>query len=135
MTAAHDELYSLLVPLNQERLIVPRACVAEVVRYAPLHADEPVPHWFRGHVAWNGRRVPVISFEELAGRAYKTSRAWEYRFLFGSFWEHATAEEAERFFKKWFRRAVRSKLASVNAIRLVSKLMAPRATRDAGIGR
>jgi chemosensory pili system protein ChpC len=67
MTSAHDELYSLLVPLNQERLIVPRACVAEVVRYAPLHADEAVPHWFRGHIAWNGRRVPVVSFEELAG--------------------------------------------------------------------
>ena len=27
-----EELYSLLVPLNQVRLIVPRACVAEVVR-------------------------------------------------------------------------------------------------------
>lgn len=67
MTAANDELYSLLIPLNQERLIVPRACVAEVVRYAPLQADESAPRWFRGHVAWNGRRVPVISFEELAG--------------------------------------------------------------------
>ena len=67
MTSASDELYSLLIPLNQERLIVPRACVAEVVRFAPLQADEAVPRWFRGHVAWNGRRVPVISFEELAG--------------------------------------------------------------------
>ncbi len=67
MTSANDELYSLLVPLNQERLIVPRACVAEVVRYAPLHGDEAVPHWFRGQISWNGRRVPVISFEELAG--------------------------------------------------------------------
>jgi len=67
MTVAHDELYSLLVPLNQERLIVPRACVAEVVRYAPLQAEEAMPPWFRGHIAWNGHRVPVISFEELAG--------------------------------------------------------------------
>lgn len=67
MTAASDELYSLLVPLNQERLILPRACVAEVVRYAPLSVDETAPRWLRGHVAWNGRQVPVISFEELAG--------------------------------------------------------------------
>lgn len=67
MTAANDELYSLLVPLNQERLILPRACVAEVVRYAPLQMDETAPPWFRGHIAWNGRQVPVISFEELAG--------------------------------------------------------------------
>ena len=31
-TPAH-ELYSLLIPLAQERLIVPRACVAEVVTW------------------------------------------------------------------------------------------------------
>ncbi|MEO7387639.1 MAG: chemotaxis protein CheW [Gammaproteobacteria bacterium] len=67
MTTVHDELYSLLVPLHQERLIVPRACVAEVVRYAPLQTDEAVPPWFRGRINWNGRQVPVISFEELAG--------------------------------------------------------------------
>ena len=67
MTAATDELYSLLVPLNQERLILPRSCVAEVVRYAPLSVDETAPRWLRGLVVWNGRHVPVISFEELAG--------------------------------------------------------------------
>jgi len=67
MTATHEELYSLLVPLNQERLIVPRACVAEVVRYTPLEADERAPPWLRGLMSWNGRQVPVISFEELAG--------------------------------------------------------------------
>ncbi len=67
MIVAGDELYSLLMPLNQERLILPRACVAEVVRYAPLDGDVAAPPWFRGHIAWNGRRVPVISFEELAG--------------------------------------------------------------------
>jgi chemosensory pili system protein ChpC len=67
MSTVNDELYSLLVPLNQERLILPRACVAEVVRYAPLQPDEEVPPWFRGVISWNGRQVPVISFEELAG--------------------------------------------------------------------
>ncbi len=67
MTGASDELYSLLVPLNQERLILPRSCVAEVVRYAPVQSDVVAPPWFRGHVAWNGQQIPVISFEELAG--------------------------------------------------------------------
>lgn len=66
MTAA-DELYSLLVPLNQDRLIVPRTCVAEVIRFvAPEHPGE-APGWFRGFVPWGDRRVPVVSFEELAG--------------------------------------------------------------------
>ena len=67
MTTSVDELYSLLVPLNKERLILPRSCVAEVVRYAPLAADTEAPAWFRGQISWNGRQVPVISFEELAG--------------------------------------------------------------------
>ena len=34
MSAETEELYSLLVPLSEDRLIVPRACVAEVVRYS-----------------------------------------------------------------------------------------------------
>lgn len=67
MAAAHDELYSLLVPLNQERLLLPRACVAEVIRYAPLQAEARGPGWLRGSIQWNERSVPVISFEELAG--------------------------------------------------------------------
>ncbi len=67
MAAAHDELYSLLVPLNQERLLLPRACVAEVIRYAPLQAEARGPGWLKGSIQWNERSVPVISFEELAG--------------------------------------------------------------------
>ena len=31
MSSANDEIYSLLVPLNQKRLILPRACVSEVI--------------------------------------------------------------------------------------------------------
>ena len=34
MSAESEELYSLLVPLSEDRLIVPRACVAEVVRFS-----------------------------------------------------------------------------------------------------
>jgi transposase len=67
--------------------------------------------WLTGIANMSDEMLPA--FEDLASRAYKTSRAWEHRFLFASFWDHATAEEAEGFFKRWFRRAVRSKLAPV----------------------
>ncbi len=40
MTAAAEELYSLLVPLSEDRLIVPRACVAEVVRFSKSEQQE-----------------------------------------------------------------------------------------------
>ena len=67
MSATIEELYSLLVPLASERLIVPRACVAEVVRYSPPEPVKEAPAWFLGHFPWNGRELPLISFEALLG--------------------------------------------------------------------
>jgi chemosensory pili system protein ChpC len=66
-SAAAEELYSLLVPLHQHRLIVPRVCVAEVVRYSPGEVGASGAGWLRGSLKWNDRRIPLISFEELAG--------------------------------------------------------------------
>ena len=63
MNSAIEELYSLLVPLANERLIVPRACVAEVVRYARPEAPSEGPSWYLGRFSWNGRDLPLISFE------------------------------------------------------------------------
>lgn len=70
MTAEQTELYSLLVPLQGERLLVPRACVAEVIAFvAPelAETDEPLPSWFLGYITWNDRRLPVVSFEAMSG--------------------------------------------------------------------
>ena len=63
MTAAADELYSLLVPLAEDRLIVPRACVAEVVRFSQPENEPGAHKWMLGTVNWNGRELPVVSFE------------------------------------------------------------------------
>jgi chemosensory pili system protein ChpC len=66
------ELYCLLIPLAQERLIVPRACIAEVVTWqAPEKVDE-APPWYIGNIHWSGRPVPVISFEGACGHAPPT---------------------------------------------------------------
>jgi chemosensory pili system protein ChpC len=65
--SAADELYSLLVPLSGDRLIVPRACVAEVVRYTEPQAGAAAHPWMLGDVNWNGRPLPVISFEGALG--------------------------------------------------------------------
>ena len=63
MAVIADELYSLLVPLADERLIVPRACVAEVVRYTPPVQKETEHPWMLGSISWNGRDLPVVAFE------------------------------------------------------------------------
>lgn len=61
-----EELYSLLVPLYQARLIVPRSCVAEIVRYSlPQDRGAGTSDWFRGFIGWNNLQVPIISIEEL----------------------------------------------------------------------
>jgi chemosensory pili system protein ChpC len=64
------ELYGLLVPLADERLIVPRACVAEVLTWQTPQQIEDVPPWYLGDIKWNARAVPVISFEALRGRSF-----------------------------------------------------------------
>jgi chemosensory pili system protein ChpC len=69
MSELREELYSLLVPLAGERLIVPRACVAEVIGYQPPSEMTNAPPWYAGIVSWNGRNVPVISFEGAFGQA------------------------------------------------------------------
>ncbi len=63
-----DELYSLLVPLQGERLIVPRACVAEVVRYTEPKEDPGSHDWLLGGLTWNGRNLPVVAFEGTLGK-------------------------------------------------------------------
>ena len=68
MTSATEELYSLLVPLAGDRLIVPRACVAEVVRYSRPELEPGAHRWMLGTVNWNGRQLPVVSFEGTLGK-------------------------------------------------------------------
>lgn len=66
---APEELYSLLVPLCEARLIVPRTCIAEVVGCAAPQQVASAPAWLMGTLTWNGRQLPVISFEVAAGQS------------------------------------------------------------------
>lgn len=68
MSTDETELYSLLIPLEGERLIVPRACVAEVVRFSRPDHEAGAHAWMLGTVNWNGRQLPVISFEGAIGK-------------------------------------------------------------------
>jgi len=69
MEAPATELYSLLIPLANERLIVPRASVAEVIAYQAPDEMQGAPPWYLGTIGWNGRNVPVASFEGACGHA------------------------------------------------------------------
>jgi chemosensory pili system protein ChpC len=70
------ELYSLLIPLKGERLLVPRMIVAEVIAFvdAARDRDEQSPDWFLGTIEWNGRRLPVVSFDDVRVEERKSKR-------------------------------------------------------------
>jgi chemosensory pili system protein ChpC len=58
-----SEVYCLLLPLATSRLLIPRACVAEVVGNQ-LPAQLPgTPPWLLGSVRWNDAQLPLVSFE------------------------------------------------------------------------
>jgi chemosensory pili system protein ChpC len=70
MAAVNDrpaEIYGLMVPLDKERLLVPRGCVAEVIGYQTPQEMTGAPPWHLGIISWNGRKVPMISFEGCCG--------------------------------------------------------------------
>lgn len=67
MTERIAEVYSLLIPLADSRLLVPRACVAEVIGYQSPAPMERAPPWYLGVVNWNARTVPLVSFEGACG--------------------------------------------------------------------
>ena len=77
MTDEQRELYSLLIPLKAERLLVPRMCVAEVISFAEAtrDRDEASPEWFLGTIDWNGRRLPVVSFDDARVEERKSKRS------------------------------------------------------------
>jgi len=61
---ATEEVYSLLLPLEGTRLLLPNAIVAEVVGFSqprPLQGRQP--DWVLGEITWQEQQVPVISFE------------------------------------------------------------------------
>jgi len=68
VSAETEELYSLLVPLSDDRLILPRACVAEVVRFTEPEQQPGSKNWMLGTINWNGRKLPVVAFEGTIGK-------------------------------------------------------------------
>ncbi|HUP92144.1 MAG TPA: chemotaxis protein CheW [Solimonas sp.] len=63
-----EQLYAVLMALNDETLLLPNSAVIEVVAREALGAPPPgAPAWLLGDCEWNNRRVPVVSVEALNG--------------------------------------------------------------------
>lgn len=63
------EVYSLLMPIKDGRIVVPRAAVAEVMGYSkPRERPADAPDFLLGFVEWQGQKIPLVSFEAARGQ-------------------------------------------------------------------
>ncbi|GAB2557564.1 chemotaxis protein CheW [Rhodanobacter koreensis] len=61
------EIRCVLVPVGNQRLLLPNATIAEVITQSKPEPVADAPHWLLGRIAWRGWRVPLVSFTQLAG--------------------------------------------------------------------
>jgi len=61
------QIPSLIIPLESGSLLVPNACVAEIISYTELAPVENAPEWQVGNIQWREIMLPCISFEKLKG--------------------------------------------------------------------
>lgn len=61
------EIRCVLVPVGNQRLLLPNANIAEVITQSAPEPLPGAPAWMLGRIQWRGWRVPLVSFAELAG--------------------------------------------------------------------
>lgn len=69
MAQDERELYCILLPLGDGKLLLPRAIVEEVRALAEPEPVADAPPWLLGRVAWRGGRIPLVAVEPLLGEA------------------------------------------------------------------
>ena len=62
-----DPVHALEVPTDNLPLLLPSACMAEVVALPRLARVPHAPSWLLGVLGWRLRPVPVISYDILVG--------------------------------------------------------------------
>ncbi len=67
MSEETTEVYSLLIPLEEKQLLIPRSNVMEVVSLTELENNQGSIPWLLGSMEWEGSLVPVVSFEGMCG--------------------------------------------------------------------
>jgi|GEM_PF-740388 len=70
----HDsapQIASLLLPLQDRKLILPVEAVADITPMAGLIVESRAERWVLGHKHWRNLRVPIIAFETYAGGSLK----------------------------------------------------------------
>ncbi len=67
MGGTQTDIRGVLINVNQGRLLLPNASVAEVITFSDPEPVENAPDWLLGRIRWRGWRLPLLSFSRFAG--------------------------------------------------------------------
>lgn len=67
MSSDNRELYCILLPLGNGKLLLPRSIVEEVRGLAEPLPVADAPSWLMGKVRWRGGNIPLVAIEPLLG--------------------------------------------------------------------
>lgn len=71
MTETVKDVYSFLVPILEDSLLLPNTVVAEIVPFMNVSLDDGVESsndWNIGSVIWRNITIPVVAIERLQGK-------------------------------------------------------------------
>ncbi|GMT42405.1 MAG: hypothetical protein IEMM0002_0816 [bacterium] len=67
MSTDNRELYCILLPIGNGKLLLPRSIVEEVRGLAEPVPIPGAPPWLMGKVRWRGSNIPLVAIEPLLG--------------------------------------------------------------------
>jgi chemosensory pili system protein ChpC len=67
MSEVVDQVKCVALTVNEDRLVMPNAAIAEIVPIRNIINVANKPGWMLGYLDWRGNSVPLVSFEALGG--------------------------------------------------------------------
>ena len=66
MNAPQRDIRGVMISVNQGRLLLPNASIAEVITFSEPEPVAGAPEWVLGQIRWRGWRLPLLSFSRFA---------------------------------------------------------------------
>ncbi len=82
------EVASLLIPMQEQMLLVPNVTVAEIVPISHISQVEGAPAWYLGNAVWREQTIPVLSYELMNGDSKASNNSRSRLAVFNTTGEH-----------------------------------------------
>ena len=67
-TTLAPDIRGVTIPLSGAQVLLPNACVSEMITYGDPQPVDEAPPWVMGITTWRGWRVPLFSLSMLTGQ-------------------------------------------------------------------